>query len=1300
MAQDPPAGGPAPAHLTLAGTHALDPFRLERRLQRIRDHAPGVAALDARFVYYLDCDGSLDDEAWRRLRVVLNDDVAPNPIDDAGFEVAPRAGTISPWSSKATDILRRCGIAGVRRVERGIRYRLEGAGPAELAMAEPELHDRMTEQCYLPGTAAALLFEQPAARPLVHIPLGDDAQAALAEANVSLGLALSADEIDYLADHYTSMGRPPTDAELMMFAQANSEHCRHKIFNASWTLDGEPQSQSLFQMIKNTTAHSPGGVISAYSDNAAVLAGPSAPRLFAKDGRHYGQHDETVDILCKVETHNHPTAIAPFPGAATGAGGEIRDEGATGLGAVPKAGLTGFTTSDLEVPGWPQPWERFLGKPSRIVSSMEIMLEGPIGGAAFNNEFGRPNLGGYFRTFLAETGRDAEHWGYHKPIMIAGGLGNVRREHALKRDVAAGSLLVVLGGPAMLIGLGGGAASSVASGQSDAALDFASVQRGNPEMQRRAQEVINQCWALGDDNPIALIHDVGAGGLSNAVPEAVDHSGLGGAFALDAIPSDDPSMSPMETWCNESQERYVLIVEPDNLATFEAFCERERCPYAVLGALHDDGRLRVDDASRDASPVDLDMGMLLGKPPKLAIDAKRVDASLRPFDANSLPLGDALDRVLTLPAVADKRFLIHIGDRSVGGLVARDQLVGPWQVPVADVAVTTATHASLCGEAMAMGERSPVACEDAPAAARLAITEAITNLLAADVAALSDIKLSANWMAAAGHRGQDAALFDAVRTVGLELCPALGIAVPVGKDSLSMKTAWQRSRGEAVTVVAPVSLVVTAFAPVGNARDTLTPELVAGDTRLLLIDLAQSPTALGRSALAQVYSEQGGAPADLSSAEDVLGFARAWRRIRDAKQVLAAHDRSDGGLIVAAVEMLLAGRRGVVLTVPDAEKDTNAWLFSEGPGMVLQVSTAVLEEVRAAFAAEGLAARTHEVGTVTAEAGGLEVQQRGRTLASRTRTELQQQWSALSFRMQARRDNPDTAREEFEALLDDSDPGLHARLSFDPDDDVAAPFVARGAKPRVAVLREQGVNSQLEMASALMAAGFEAHDVHMSDLERGLVQLDDYAALVACGGFSYGDVLGAGGGWAKSILLNAAFHDAFASFFARPDTLALGICNGCQMLARLAPIIPGATGWPTFAGNRSAQFEARLSMVEVTGSGPWLEGMGGSRLPIVTSHAEGRAVFAEGDLDQCKDSGRIAMRYITNTGEMATRYPANPNGSPRGVAALTNADGRVLVSMPHPERVARTVQHSWHPSEWGEAAPWLRLFRNARVALG
>jgi phosphoribosylformylglycinamidine synthase len=1291
------------------GAPAWSAFRLERLLARLRGVDPQITGLAAHYVHFIDAATALAPDALARLEALLAIGTPPPPAlpaSAARLVVVPRPGTISPWSSKATDIAHVCGLESIRRIERGIAYDLDPQLPLETAARvrlAAVLHDRMTEAVLADLDSAALLFASEAPRLLGSISIAGGS-AALAEANTRLGLALSEDEIEYLYATFSALGRGPSDVELMMFAQANSEHCRHKIFNARVIIDGQEQARSMFQMIRYTHERAGAGVLSAYKDNAAVVMGAEGSRFFPEPATgRYGYVDEPIDLLMKVETHNHPTAIAPFPGAATGSGGELRDEGATGLGAKPKAGLVGFSVSNLEIPGFEQPWERSIGRPARIASALEIMLEGPIGAAAFNNEFGRPNILGYFRTLETQVPGEGSRRarGYHKPIMLAGGLGNVRRPHALKGEVSVGSKLILLGGPAMLIGLGGGAASSVDSGTSTEALDFASVQRGNPEIQRRAQEVIDRCWALGADNPIELIHDVGAGGLSNAIPEAVAHSHRGARVELRDIPNAEPGMSPLEIWCNEAQERYVLVLRADGLERFAAIAQRERAPFAEVGVITGDGVLIVHDRDFGNDPVHISIDALLGKPPRMLRDVRSLEPARAALAGLPGDLREALHRVLRLPAVADKTFLITIGDRTVGGLISRDQLVGPWQVPVADVAVTLTDFRHFTGEAMALGERTPVAILDAPAAARLAVCEAVTNLLASDVRSLADVRLSANWMAACGEPGEDAALYAAVRAVGEQLCPALGIAVPVGKDSLSMKTRWQHEGAE-YSVVAPVSLIVSAFAPIQDVRRTLTPVLRsdAGETRLVLVDLSGGRLRLGGSALAQVYGLHGGEPADLDDAALLLGLAGALRELRDAGLILAYHDRSDGGLAVTLIEMAFAGHCGLQIELDAARGDAFSQLFAEEPGIVLQVAAAQVPALLACLAHHGLGECAQLIGWPRPELQiGIRV---GAVSFEDSWIGLRHSWSETSHRMRRLRDNPECAAEEFAAQLDPSAPGLCWRLSFDPQQDISAPYIGRGARPRAAVLREQGVNGQIEMAAALERAGFEAIDVHMSDLLSGERRLGDFAALVACGGFSYGDVLGAGGGWAASVLFHERLRTEFASFFARPDTLSLGVCNGCQMMALLKELIPGASSWPRFLRNRSEQFEARLSLVEIASSPSVLmSGMAGSWMPAAIAHGEGRAQFDSiADERACAAAGLVAVRYIDGHGAAAHSYPDNPNGASGAIAALTTPDGRVTITMPHPERVFRTVQNSWHPHAAGADAGWLRMFRNARVWLG
>ncbi|MDR2000735.1 MAG: phosphoribosylformylglycinamidine synthase, partial [Zoogloeaceae bacterium] len=1223
--------------------------------------------------------------------------------------VTPRLGTISPWSSKATDIARNCGFGNIKRIERGIAYYIEGG---EKSTVIARLHDRMTESALDAFDAADELFHHYAPQPLMTVDILAGGRAALAIANGELGLALSEDEIDYLVENFGKLGRNPTDVELMMFAQANSEHCRHKIFNASWTVDGLAQPMSLFGMIRATHKAHPAGTVVAYSDNASVIEGARIKRFMPDAGGKYAYVEDSTHILAKVETHNHPTAISPFAGAATGSGGEIRDEGATGRGSKPKAGLCGFSVSDLNIPNHAQPWETGYGKPERIASALDIMIEGPLGAAAFNNEFGRPNLAGYFRTF--EQAFNGEMRGYHKPIMIAGGIGNIAERHCFKNAFPAGTLLIQLGGPGMLIGLGGGAASSMATGANTADLDFASVQRGNPEMQRRAQEVIDRCWQMGEDNPVLAIHDVGAGGISNAMPELADGAGRGACFELRNVPTEEPGMSPREIWSNEAQERYVLAVAPDRLAEFEALCERERCPFAVLGEATTERQLVVNDSHFRNKAVDMPMEVLLGKPPRVHRDAVRKTVNMPALDLSAITLKEAAFRVMRLPAVASKNFLITIGDRTVGGMTARDQFVGPWQVPVADVAVTTMGFATTLGECFAMGERTPVALLNAPASGRMAIGEAITNIAAADIGELGQVKLSANWMAAAGHGNEDAALFDTVKTVGLEFCPQLGISIPVGKDSLSMRTRWEES-GEAKQVTAPLSLIVTAFAPVADVRKTLTPQLrredESGETELLLIDLGAGKNRLGGSALAQVYSQSGDVPPD-ADAETLKAFFGLVQHLNRAGMMLAYHDRADGGLFATVCEMSFAAHLGVSLNldalcfdplmndVDGIERRPEiadgrmrdrmiAALFNEELGAVMQIRRADRAAVLQACRDAGLGACAHIIGTLNNN-DEIRVWRNAKLAFGAKRADLLSAWSEVSHQIARLRDDATCADEEFAALADAADPGLSAVLTFDP----AAPapsFTIGGVRPRIAILREQGVNGQVEMAAAFDRAGFECVDVHMSDLQAKRVAIADFSGFVACGGFSYGDVLGAGQGWAKSILFNARLREDFAAFFARPDTFALGVCNGCQMMSHLAAIIPGAADWPTFQRNRSEQFEARFVMVDIPDSPSiFMRGMAGSKLPIVVSHGEGRAVFAG------KAQAKVALRYIDNYGKVATTYPFNPNGSPDGIAGVTTPDGRFTVMMPHPERIFRTAQMSWHPEGWGEDSPWLAMFRNAR----
>jgi phosphoribosylformylglycinamidine synthase len=1301
--------------LTLAGAAALSSFRIEKTLLDLRTIAPNIAGLRSCYMHFIDIAESLNNDEQQVLEQLLSygpKDSADKPAQDEGefFLVVPRFGTISPWSSKSTDIAHNAGLDKVKRIERGVAYQVLGAElTAEQKQAVANaLHDRMVESVFNDLDSALGLFIQHNPESQISVDILGGGRNALAKANSDLGLALADDEIDYLVDSFQNLGRNPIDVELMMFAQANSEHCRHKIFNASWTLDGEDQPLSLFKMIKNTNEVGGDNVLSAYSDNAAVMAGSVAGRFYPNaNSKTYAYHQENINILMKVETHNHPTAIAPFAGAGTGSGGEIRDEGAVGRGSKPKVGLTGFTVSNLQIPGFTQPWEMDYGKPSRIVSALDIMLEGPIGGAAFNNEFGRPNICGYFRTF--EDHFDGERRGYHKPIMLAGGYGNIKSEHVDKPPFSAGAKLIVLGGPAMLIGLGGGAASSMTSGSSSEDLDFASVQRQNPEIERRCQEVIDQCWQLstaeqGDQNPIAFIHDVGAGGLSNAFPELVKDGGCGGTFELRNVPNDEPGMSPLAIWCNESQERYVLAVMPYDLERFEAICHRERCPFAVVGESTEEQHLRVNDTLLDAIPVDLPMSVLFGKAPKMHRTADTYHASTNTFDTCKVELGDAISRVLKHPSVASKLFLITIGDRSVTGQVVRDQLVGPWQIPVADCAVTTSAYDTFLGqypgEAMSMGERTPMALLNAPASGRMAIAESITNIAATRINSLKDIKLSANWMCAAGHKGEDEKLYRTVETIGMDLCPALGMTIPVGKDSMSMRTAWEQD-GEDKAVTAPMSVVITAFAPVVDVRKTLTPQLqTSGSSQLLLVDIARGQQRLGASILTQVYNEMGDVTADVDDPAVLKGFFEVIQDSLEADELLAYHDRSDGGLLASLTEMAFAGHCGIDIDLSPLGDNIITSLFNEELGAVIQVADEHVAAVTERFKVLGLADCLHTLGTLNND-DVVRLSHNGDTVFEAPRAELQAQWSETSFRMQSLRDNPECAQQEFDRIIQ-PDNGLSVSLSYDVNEDISAPYIASGVRPKVAILREQGVNSHVEMAAAFTRAGFEAVDVHMSDVLAGRTHLSEFKGLAACGGFSYGDVLGAGEGWAKTILFNTLARDQFEAFFHRDDTFSLGVCNGCQMMSNLKSLIPGADHWPRFVRNVSEQFEARFSLVQVADTPSVLmSGMAGSHLPVAISHGEGRAEFENANaLSECDQSGLVSLRYLNNDLSVADTYPANPNGSPNGIGSVTSADGRVTIMMPHPERVYRAVTNSWKPEEWTEDGGWLRVFRNARVFVG
>ncbi|PMG36850.1 phosphoribosylformylglycinamidine synthase [Vibrio splendidus] len=1304
----------------LRGSPALSEFRVNKLLELCRELSLPVTGIYAEFAHFADLTADLDASEVEKLEKLLTYGPTIEEHEPEGLLLlaTPRPGTISPWSSKSTDIAHNCGLAKVSRLERGTAFYIETSSElSELQLVELKaiLHDRMMEVVFTGFESAAALFTVAEPAPYAEVDLLTGGRKALEQANVTLGLALAEDEIDYLLESFTEkLGRNPTDIELMMFAQANSEHCRHKIFNADWTIDGVKQEKSLFKMIKNTFETTPEHVLSAYKDNAAVMTGSEVGRFFPDpETRQYNYHQEKTHILMKVETHNHPTAISPWPGASTGSGGEIRDEGATGIGGKPKAGLVAFSVSNLKIPNFVQPWETDFGKPSRIVTALDIMLEGPLGGAAFNNEFGRPNLLGYFRTYEEKVNSHAgeEVRGYHKPIMLAGGLGNIRDDHVQKKEIPVGASLIVLGGPAMNIGLGGGAASSMDSGSSSEDLDFASVQRENPEMERRCQEVIDRCWQLGDNNPIAFIHDVGAGGISNALPELVDDGERGGIFNLRDVPNDEPGMSPLEIWCNESQERYVMAVADKDLATFEAICKRERAPFAIVGKATEERDLKLEDSHFDNTPIDMPMDILLGKTPKMHRDAKTLKVNNPAIDRSGIELNEAVDRVLRLPTVAEKTFLITIGDRSVTGLVARDQMVGPWQVPVANCAVTAASYDTYHGEAMSLGERTPVALLDFGASARLAVGEAITNIAATNIGDIKHIKLSANWMSPAGHPGEDAGLYEAVKAVGEELCPALGLTIPVGKDSMSMKTKWEEN-GEQKEVTSPLSLVITAFARVEDVRKTITPQLRTPDnleglgaTSLVLIDLGNGKNRMGATALAQVYKQLGDKPADVDNAAQLKGFYEGVQALVANDQVVAYHDKGDGGLFVTLAEMAFAGHCGVQANIEALGEDTLAALFNEELGAVIQVRNDDLDAVLSTLATNGLEACSHVIGSVVGEGEAsdeLVIKSGADVVIQRNRTELRTIWAETTHKMQGLRDNPVCADQEHEAKKDNSDPGLNVSLSFDVNEDIAAPYINKGAKPKMAILREQGVNSHVEMAAAFDRAGFEATDIHMSDILTGQAVLEEYNGLVACGGFSYGDVLGAGEGWAKSVLFNDSTRDQFENFFKREDTFSLGVCNGCQMLSNLRELIPGAEYWPRFVRNESERFEARFSLVEVQKSDSvFFNGMEGSRMPIAVSHGEGRVEVRDNDhLNAIENSGTVALRYVDNNGNQTQQYPNNPNGSPNAITGLTTTDGRVTIMMPHPERVFRTVANSWAPEGWGENGAWMRMFQNARKNVG
>ena len=1282
----------------IAGGPAYSKFRKEKLLEKLQTVNPQIKDIHSEYLHIVWCEKKIAASEKDTLEKILHYGPKAQVLDfkDNSIITIPRPGTISPWASRATDIANHCGLYDIKRIERAVAVYIELKNGALLSEDQKKvlalyLHDRMTEVSIFNLDDAKALFSHLAPKPIQYAEMLEHGKKVLNDFNKNLGLALSEDEIDYLFNYFTSIKRNPTDVELMMFAQANSEHCRHKIFNADWIVDGEKQSKSLFGMIKNTHQLHPGNTVVAYSDNSSIVEGAKINRFYPNQNGVYDNHEELTHFIMKVETHNHPTAISPFSGAATGAGGEIRDEGATGRGSKPKAGLTGFSVSNLRIPEFIQPWEKNdYGSPSRISSALQIMIDGPIGGASYNNEFGRPNIAGYFRTLEIE--HDDEVKGFHKPIMLAGGIGSINDIHTKKHAIPAGALLIQIGGPAMLIGLGGGAASSMGTGFNAENLDFDSVQRGNPELQRRAQEVIDRCWQLGKDNPILSIHDVGAGGLSNAFPELVNDGGVGATFQLRSINNEEPSMSPRELWCNEAQERYVLAIEEKDLDLFKLLCERERCPFAIVGIAKNTKELIVEDSLLKKDAVHMDLSILLGKPPKMTRDVIRKQKKLKAFATEDIDIKEAAYRILRYPAVANKMFLIHIGDRSVTGLISRDQLVGPWQLPVADVAVTLSSFDSLLGEAFAIGEKTPIAMIDAKASVRMALGEAITNLSAASIHHLEDVKLSANWMASAGHAGEDAALFDAVEEIGMHLCPDLGISIPVGKDSMSMKTTWL-DQSQEKTVVSPVSLIVSAFAPVFDARKTLTPALDRNlkDSGLIYIDLGFGKNRLGASCFNLVFNQVGDIAPTLDDTKILKAFFEMIQTLKNEDVIVAYHDRSDGGLFTTLTEMAFAGRCGLDIDLSKCGHDIKAILFNEELGAVIQVKK---EHIADVLTRMNRALKDHAflIGSINSQQT-IHIQHENKTVFKDIRANLQNAWSETSYKMQAMRDNPECALEEFSIISDDLDPGISPQFNFE----IPQTFAIKKTKPKIAILREQGVNGHVEMASAFSRAGFEAHDVHMSDIIQDRKSLNDFSALVACGGFSYGDVLGAGEGWAKSILFNRKTRDAFEAFFSRPDTIALGICNGCQMMSNLKEIIPGSSLWPHFVKNKSEQFEARFVSVEILPSNSvFFTGMHGAILPIVVAHGEGYTEYEDSkQLNDVLNHQLATLRYVDNYHKGTSAYPMNPNGSPQGMTGFTSDNGRFSIMMPHPERVFRTVQNSWHPETWDELAPWYKMFANA-----
>ncbi|MFP3014070.1 MAG: phosphoribosylformylglycinamidine synthase [Arsenophonus sp.] len=1292
----------------LRGSNALSAFSIAKLISLSQKQKLPIIDIYAEYIYFVELNQPLNKEDRKKMNQLLH--YTPyqtkHPPHAQLLLVTPRVSIVSSWSSKAIDIVRNCGLHNISRIERGIAYYIiysKSFNISQLNDLSIILHDSMVETVWTSFDHVKSLFACGKPSPMMTIEILSNGSHALELANTKLGLALSKEEINYLINEFQKLGRNPTDVEIYMFAQANSEHCRHKIFNANWIIDGELQPNSLFNMIKNTYKKTPDYILSAYKDNAVVMNGSNIGRFFPDPitGK-YDYHHENIHILMKVETHNHPTAVSPFPGAATGSGGEIRDEGATGRGGKPKAGLVGFSVSNLCIPGFKQPWEQNFGKPASIVSALDITLDGPLGAASFNNEFGRPALLGYFRTYEEQVNshNGLEFRGYNKPIMLAGGIGNIREEHIKKGYIPVGAKLIVLGGPSINIGLGGGSSSSIASWQYNIDIDFSSVQRDNPEMERRCQEVIDRCWQLGEDNPIIFIHDVGAGGLSNAISELLNDSERGGLFELRKILNDEQSMSPREIWCNESQERYVLVVLREQLTLFESICHRERAPYAIIGEITKNKDLILNDSYFINQPICMPIDILLGKIPKMIRKVSSKFITGKQINRENIILIEAVKRVLHLPSVAEKTFLITIADRSVTGMVARDQMVGPWQIPVADCAVTTASLESYYGEAMSIGERPPIALLDHAASSRMAVGESLTNIASAYVQDLKRVKLSANWMVAAGHPGEDAGLYKAVRAIGEELCPKLGLTIPVGKDSMSMKTTWYENK-HICEMIAPLSVIITAFSRVEDVRLTVTPEIKSNqDNILLLIDLGQGYNALGCSALTQVYRQLGDHVPDVRNIKLLIGFFNAIQVLIKEQKILAYHDRSDGGLFVTLVEMAFAGHCGLNIDVGNYDKDIIAALFSEELGAVIQIKKEDIKIVESCFAEHGLSKCVHNIGMSIKE-NIVIIKSDRREIYREKRSQLRLWWAETTWQIQRLRDNPECADQEHIAKQDITDPGLNVKLNFDPEDDITVPYVIKNILPKVAILREQGVNSHVEMAAAFHRAGFAAIDVHMTDLLSGRVMLSDFQILVACGGFSYGDVFGAGEGWAKSILFNSRVSEEFNNFFTSSNTLSLGVCNGCQMMSNLKQLIPGSEHWPRFIRNRSEQFEARFSLVKVIESPSiFFKDMVGSQLPISVSHGEGQVeILNISHLNILEKNHLVALRFVDNYGNVTEQYPANPNGSVNGITALTSLDGRATIMMPHPERVFRTVTNSWHPPEWGLDGPWMRFFRNARRQL-